>query len=92
MKKLPNEIENSIKSMADFIALEKLWGKIKEYSLPTANSQYAIGSKVAIPGLQKTELIVADVCSYDNINMYLLKYEQNGAYKLITSEDCIVLS
>lgn len=49
MKKLPNEIENSIKSMAD-------------------------------------------VCSYDNINMYLLKYEQNGAYKLITSEDCIVLS
>lgn len=85
---ISQEMKNRLNGLDRFVAFEHLWDNIKKCNQPATNPQFSIQSKVVIPYIS-TNLVVADICYCDNINVYLLGYEYNNAYKLIVSEDCI---
>lgn len=85
---ISKELKNMLNDLDKFVAFDKLWGNIKKYNQSATNPKFSIKSKVVIPNVS-TCLIVADICSCDNVNVYLLEYECNNAYKLIITEDCI---
>lgn len=85
---ISQEIKNMLNGLDRFGAFDKLWKNIKDCNQDAINPKYGIKSKVVIPNLS-TNLIVADICYSNNINVYLLEYENNYAYKFIVSEDCI---
>lgn len=82
------ETENMLNNLSKFVTFEHLWDNIKQCNQPATNPKFNILSKVVIPNIS-TNLVVADICYCDNVNVYLLGYEYNNAYKLIVSEDCI---
>ncbi len=84
-----SEKESLLNELNRFVAFGKLWDKIKECSTPLNSPKFNIGSKVSIPYLSNKCLIVSDVCSYENTEIYLLAYECNDVCKLIMSEDYI---
>ena len=85
---ISQETKNTLNELCKFVAFDKLWKNIKDCNQKAKNPKYGIKSKVVIPNLSPN-LIVADICYSNNINVYLLEYENNYAYKLIVSEDCI---
>lgn len=85
---ISSETENMLNDLSKFVTFEHLWDNIKKCNQSATNPKFNILSKVVIPNIS-TNLVVADICYCDNVNVYLLGYEYNNAYKLIVSEDCI---
>lgn len=85
---ISQEIKNMLNDLDKFVAFDNLWGNIKKSYQPATNPKFGIKSKIVIPNVS-TYLVVADICRCNNVNVYLLEYECNNAYKLIISEDCI---
>lgn len=85
---ISSEMEKILDELKKFIAIEHLWKDIKECSLPAENPKFGKRSKVVLPYIS-TNLVVTDICYSNNVNVYLLEYECNNAYKLIVSEECI---
>ena len=85
---ISQETKNMINELGKFAAFDELWETIKKCNQPATNPKFAIKNKVVIPDIS-TNLVVADICYCDKVNVYLLEYECNSAYKLIVSESCI---
>lgn len=77
-----------LNDLGKFVAFEDLWNNIKESNRSATNPKFSIKSKVVVPNIS-TNLVVADICYCDKVNVYLLEYECNNAYKLIVPESCI---
>ena len=87
-KGISQETEIMLNELHKFVAFDNFWKNIKKCNQPATNPKFSIGSVVVVSSLS-TNLVVSDICCSDNVNMYLLEYENNYVYKLIVSEWCI---
>ena len=83
------ETKITLEGLGNFKGFSKVWNLIKINSKASLSPKCPLGSRVSVYNGQNLNLVVVDVCHYNNTDIYLLANQFNNVLQLITQEDCI---